>query len=90
MNAIQEPDGTLLDNSLVFFSSEIEDGNSHSHRNLPIILAGRGGGMIRSGRHIRYAGRPPIANLFISMLASVGISLTTFGVEGTGPLPQLT
>ncbi len=90
MKAVMEPDGTLLDNSLVFFSSEIEDGNSHSHLNLPIILAGKGGGAVRPGRHVRYSGDPPVANLFISMLASVGVNVTSFGDDGTGPLPNLT
>ena len=90
MKSVQEGESTLLDNSTVFFSSEIEDGNSHSHFNLPIILAGRGGGSIRPGRHIRYSGNPPIANLFISMLQTVGVQAPSFGLEGTGPLGELT
>ena len=89
MKAVQEPDGTLLDNSVAFFSSEIEDGNSHSHRNMPVLLAGRGGGTISSGRHIRYDNAPPVANLFISMLQTVGVKTATFGQDGTGPLAQL-
>src|SRR5262245_65711422 len=44
LDAVQDgPTATLLDNSLVFFSSEIEDGNSHAHKNLPILLAGSAG-----------------------------------------------
>ncbi len=89
MKAVQEPDGTMLDNSLVFFSSEIEDGNSHSHFNMPVILAGGGGGTVTPGRHLRYTNNLSIANLFISMLAGVGVSVTEFGADGTGPLPNL-
>lgn len=89
MKAVVEPDGTLLDNSAVFFSSEIEDGNSHSHFNMPIILAGRGGGTINTGRHVRYNGEPPVANLFVSMLSTVGVSVPSFG-DSTGPLGNLT
>jgi hypothetical protein len=89
MKAVQEPDGTLLDNSAVFFSSEIEDGNSHSHRRLPVLLAGKGGGMFRPGRHVRYQGEPPIANLFIAMLQSVGVQVPTFGDDGNEPLSNL-
>jgi len=89
MKAVVEPNGTLLDNSLVFFSSEIEDGNAHRHTNLPIILAGRAGG-IRPGRHVRYSGGPPIANLFISMLGALGVPTTSFGLDGTAALGQLT
>lgn len=86
----ENPNATMLDNSLVFFSSEIEDGNSHSHYNCPIILAGSAGGNIRPGRHIRYDDEPPLANLFISMLDAVGAPVGAFGRDGTGPLGQLT
>lgn len=88
MQSIQEADGSsMLDNSLVFFSSEIEDGNAHRHYNLPIVVAGRGGGAFLPGRHVRYDDNPPLANLFISMLRAVGVDISTFGDDGTGPLP---
>ncbi len=84
------PDGadgeTLLDNSLVFFSSEIEDGNSHAHTNLPVIVAGRAGGAIASGRHVVYDGQPPMANLFTTMLNALGVEQDSFGDDGTGSL----
>ena len=94
MDAVQEGSGTLLQHSQVFWSSEIEDGNSHAHRNLPVILAGECHGAYTPGRHIIYEGNPstngpPIANLFISMMAAMGVNQTTFGETGTGPLDQL-
>ena len=55
------------DNSAVFFSSEITDGNLHNHSNLPIVLAGRGGGMLNPGRAIPFQ-NGAVANLFVSML----------------------
>jgi hypothetical protein len=81
--------GSVLDNSMVFFSSEIEDGNAHRHTNLPTILAGRGGGTITPGRHLDYGGQP-MANLFIAMLQKLGVDISSFGDNGTGPLGQLT
>lgn len=84
MKAIQEPDGTLLDNSVVFFSSEISDGNLHNHSNLPIVLAGRGGGMLNPGKAIQFQ-NANVSQLFISMLATVGVSVKSFG-DGTSPL----
>ena len=84
--AIQEPGGSLLDSSLVYFSSEIEDGNAHRHTNMPILLAGRGGGAIQTGRHLRFTGNPPIANLFLTVLRAFGIQDASFGQHGTAPL----
>lgn len=90
LDAIEEGEGkTVLDNSAVFFSSEIEDGNSHAHRNMPILLAGGAGGVFNPGRHVRYEGEPPVANLFVSMLNAVGVTDTKFGDDSTGPLPNL-
>jgi hypothetical protein len=81
-----EPDGTtLLDSAMVYFSSEIEDGNSHSHYNLPVLLAGRGGGVIESGRHIVHDG-VPMSNLFLGMLQGLGVPVTAFGDDSNGPL----
>jgi hypothetical protein len=88
MQAIDEGGTSLLDNSMVFFSSEIEDGNSHAHTNLPVILAGGGGGTLDSGRHVAYGGQP-LANLFIAMLQKLGVNVATFGDNGTGPLGNL-
>jgi hypothetical protein len=89
MKSVQEPGGTLLDNSVVFMSSEISDGDAHNHNNMPVIVAGRGRGAISPGRHVRFASEVPVANLFISLAAACGVNLTTFGDNGTGPCPGL-
>ena len=78
----------LLDNTLAFFSSEIEDGNSHRHSNLPVLLAGAGGGIHNPGRHIVLPDTP-IANLYLSMLQGGGVDIDTFGSDGTSPLAEL-
>ena len=82
LKSIPEGDGTLLDNCLVLFSSELSDGNKHHHINLPVVLAGRGGGDVRPGRHLAFRGAGgefPIADLFMTMLANVGVHVETFG-----------
>jgi hypothetical protein len=86
LKSIDEGGRSVLFNSTVFFSSEIEDGNSHAHRNLPVLVAGQGGGAIRTGRHLRVPDRTPIANMFLSLIAAGGGSATTFGDDGTAPL----
>jgi hypothetical protein len=84
-----EGDGNLLDNTVVYLSSEIADGNAHNHNNLPVLLAGKLGGALSPGRHVKYAGEPPLANLFVSIANAFGIATDTFGDDGTGPLPNL-
>lgn len=87
LDAIQEPGGgTVLDNAVIFFSSEIEDGNAHRHENLPVILAGGASGQLRPGQHRVLADRPPIANLFSTVAELCGARLPTFGDDGTGLL----
>jgi hypothetical protein len=86
LDGISEGDGTLLDSSIVFFSSEIEDGDSHSHFNMPIVVAGTACGRIRSGRHARYPNQDTVGNLFVSLLNALGTPASRFGDDGTGPL----
>jgi hypothetical protein len=70
---------SILYNSTLFFSSEIEDGNSHSHYNMPILVAGNAGGKRTPGRHLRFSGTPPVANLLLTLLQNVGVSASSFG-----------
>jgi hypothetical protein len=84
--AISEPGGSVLDSSLVFFSSELEDGDAHRHTNLPVLLAGRGGGVVQPGRHLRWSSERKLADLFLTILAAFGIQRAGFGLDGTAPL----
>jgi hypothetical protein len=84
--AIPEPGGSVLDSSLIFFSSEIEDGDAHRHTNMPILLAGRGGGAVQPGRHLRWSSERKLADLFLTVLLAYGIQRPTFGMDGTAPL----
>jgi hypothetical protein len=89
LQAIPEGDGFVLDNTLCYFSSDVEDGDTHSHLNLPILLAGRAGGAVTTGRHVVYPGGPPLSNLLLSMLHIFGVEATSFGQDSTGPLGDL-
>jgi Protein of unknown function (DUF1552) len=81
-----EMGGNVLSNSLVFMSSEIEDGDSHSHDNMPILVAGNAGGRVATGRHMRFTGLPSVANLFLSCADGLGEPQTSFG-DSSGLLP---
>jgi hypothetical protein len=83
MKAIKEGEGTLLDNSMVMIGSGMKDGNAHSPQNLPIVLAGKGGGTIASGRHLVYEKKTPLCNLYRSMLTRMGVSTNGFGDSTT-------
>ncbi len=86
MAGITEANGaTMLDNSLVYFSSEIADGDSHAHTNLPVLLAGRGGGTVNTGRHLAMPSEEPMANLFLAMIETLGVLEPSFG-DSTGVL----
>ncbi len=88
MQSIQEPDGTLLDNSMIVYGAGISDGNRHNHDDLPILMAGKGGGAIKSNRHIVYEPNTPMTNLFLTMLDKMGVPADHIG-DSTGRLQQL-
>ncbi len=88
MKSIREGERTLLDNSMICYGSAISDGNRHNNENLPIILAGSGGGTISTGRHVRYSTETPMCNLFMSMLDRMGAEVPFIG-DSTGRLPKL-
>jgi hypothetical protein len=88
MQSIKEVDGTLLDNSLLIYGGGISDGNRHNHDDLPILMAGKGGGAVKTGEHKRYPNGTPMNNLFLSMLDRVGVPVETLG-DSTGKLQGL-
>lgn len=84
----REGDGTLLDHAMIVYGSAIADGNRHTHHDLPILLAGRGGGTIHSGRHIVYPSETPLNNLFLSLLDRMDAPVDSLG-DSTGRLASL-
>jgi hypothetical protein len=84
MKSIREGEGTLLDNCMVMFGSSMRDGNGHRPQNLPLLLAGHGGGM-KTGQHLVSGKDTPLCNLFLSMLKAGGANVERFG-DSTGVL----
>lgn len=87
LKSIKEGKGTLLDYCMLQYGSCIEDADRHNHDNLPIILAGRGGGSINTGRYVASC-RGNLCDLYIGMLARMGVEVPSFG-DGTKMLPDL-
>jgi hypothetical protein len=88
MKETPDGDGSLLDHSMLLYGSSISDGNQHLHDNLPLVLAGGGGGRLTGGRHIRYETETPMTNLLVSMLDKAGVPVDNLG-DSTGELNLL-
>jgi hypothetical protein len=89
LSATRDVDGkSLLDNSMIVYGGGNADGNRHTHTNLPILLAGAGGGTVTPGRFVKQGGKPA-TNLFLSMADRMGLSnLERFG-DSTGRLENV-
>jgi hypothetical protein len=88
LKSIREGEGNLLDNSMIVYGSGISDGNRHNHNDLPILLAGKAGGTIQTGRHIKVEKDTPLNNLYLSLLDRMGAPVDRFG-DSTGRLEGL-
>ncbi len=88
LKATPEGNGNLLDNSLILYGSSISDGNLHTHHDLPIVLAGGGGGQVRGNRHVVYPKDTPLNNLLVSLLETANVPVEKFG-DSTGKLDCL-
>lgn len=88
LDSIEEGQGTLLDHSAIVYGSGLSDGNRHRHDDLPIVVAGRGGNTIKTGRHIVMDSETPMNNLFLSLLDRVGANVEKLG-DSSGRLQVL-
>jgi hypothetical protein len=85
MDTIKEGEGTLLDNVMFTLGSGISDGSLHVYTDLPTVIAGRGGGAINPGRHIKSPQGTPIANLWLTLAETMGVRKTRIG-DSSGSL----
>jgi len=84
LQATMDGEANLLDKTLVLYGSPMAVGNTHNHRNCPLILLGSGGGIIEPGVHLKAAEGTPMANVMLSVLKKLGHDeLTSFG-DSTG------
>ncbi|MFN0126962.1 MAG: DUF1552 domain-containing protein [Verrucomicrobiales bacterium] len=88
LKSIKEDDGSLLDHSMIVFGAGISDPDRHNHNDLPILLAGRGGGTLRPGRHIALPEETPLTNLYLSLLDRIGVPAEKMG-DSSGRLEDI-
>ena len=89
LDAVQEGERTLLDNSMILYCSSMMTGN-HNNDQLPVVLLGKGGGRIKSGRVLDYLGKPNrrMCSLYLSLLEKAGLRLPSFG-DSKEPLAEI-
>lgn len=85
LQATQEGNGTLLDNSLLLYGSGMGNPNLHDHTDLPIVVAGGAQLGMKGNRHIRYRKPEPLANLHLTLLDKASVELDSFG-DSTGKI----
>jgi hypothetical protein len=83
--AVREGNGTLLDNALFLYGSNMSNSDLHNTHPLPTLLVGSAGGKLSGGRHLELPSPTPIANLHLTFLGLLGIEQKTFG-DSTGTI----
>ena len=89
LDSMKDADGkSVLDNSMLVYGCAIGDGNRHNHDDLPIVLAGGGGGTLMPGRHLKLKQSTPMTNLYVAMLDRMGVKAERVG-DSTGRLEDV-
>jgi hypothetical protein len=84
MKETMDGEQNLLDRSLVVFGSPMADANIHNHRRCPLVLFGKGNGMLKGNMHLKAADATPMANVFLTLMHNMGIEdMPSFG-DSTG------
>jgi hypothetical protein len=81
-------EGTLLDNSLILYGSNMSNSNAHDHFPLPNVVVGGAAGRMKGGQHLKYPDRTPMTNLLMTMLDKVGVHEDGLG-DSTGMFTDL-
>jgi len=79
LKSLKEGDQTLLDQTVIVYGSPMGNSNVHNHKRCPLILLGRGGGMLKGGLHLKAPDGAPMANAFLTIADGLGLGLQTFG-----------
>jgi hypothetical protein len=89
LDAVREGDRTLLDNSMILFCSSMMTGN-HNNDQLPVVMLGRGGGRIKTGRVLDYLGKPnrKMCSLYLALMEKAGVRVKEFG-DSKEPLAEI-
>lgn len=88
LDDMPEGNGSVLDNSIILFGSNMSNSDKHNQDPLPNAVFGHGAGTIRGGQHLKYPQDTPHANLLLTLLHRAGIPVESFG-DSTGPFAEV-
>jgi hypothetical protein len=88
LSELPDGEGSMLDNSILLYGSNMSNSNMHDHFPLPTAIVGGGGGKVKGNQHLRYPDRTPIANMHVALLNRVGIATEKFG-DSTGQFTEI-
>ncbi|MBA3269544.1 MAG: DUF1552 domain-containing protein [Acidobacteria bacterium] len=83
LKSLPEGDSNLLDQTLIVYGSPMGNSNVHNHKRVPLFLAGKGGGMLKGGLHLKAPDGTSMANVFMTLADGLGLDLKSFG-DSTG------
>jgi hypothetical protein len=86
LHATPDGDGSLLDHVTILYGSGISNSTKHSGDNLPLLVVGGGAGKLKGGRHLKYADKPTMANLLVTLMDKLDVPVERLG-GSTGKLP---
>src|SRR5882672_6857774 len=86
LRATPDGDGSLLDHITILYGSGISNSTKHSGDNLPLLLVGGGAGRLKGGRHLKFSGKPRMANLLVTLMEKLDAPVERLG-GSTGRLP---
>ena len=89
MDGIEEADGsTLLDNTIFTLGAGMGDGTTHQYNDLPIVVAGGGGGALKLGHHVQCKPGTPLANLWLTQMQALGMERRSYA-DSNGTVPEI-
>ena len=88
LQGLPDGEGSMLDNAIIMYGSNMSDSNLHNHFPLPTAILGGGCGKLKGNRHLRYPDRTPISNVHLTLLDRVGVPIETLG-DSTAKLVEV-
>jgi hypothetical protein len=88
LKELPDGEGSMLDNSIILFGSNMSDSNLHNHFPLPTAIVGGGCGKLKGNRHLRYPDRTPVSNVHMTLLDHAGVPIETLG-DSTGRFAEV-